>query len=404
MRPETYFAPSERATAADLNAALATLSANPLVDTLLDTVSGLMAVLNQQRQILAVNQSLFRWLDLDNPDAVLGLRPGEALGCLHADAGPGGCGTGPTCAACGAVIAILACQASGQAEERDCVATVERHGQLVDLYFQVRCSPFEFQGHHLLLLFLRDTTHEQQRRALERTFYHDINNLIGALFMNSQLLETLPGPPMQERIAHRLVQVSNQLAHEVEIQRALAGTPARPYPLQLETLSLAQLLPELQAAVQPHPAAQGKTIIWPEPDPAVQLCTDATLLLRILVNMLLNALEASDPGDQVKFWIEPLDPVVRFSVWNRRAIPAHVAPRIFQRNFSTKPGPGHGLGTYSMRFFGETYLKGQVRFETAEGQGTVFSLDLPLRLPPAGEPEAVGSAAETLVEQTVARR
>lgn len=41
--------------------------------------------------------------------------------------------------------------------------------------------------------------------------------------------------------------------------------------------------------------------------------------------------------------------------------------RIFQRSFSTKGAKGRGLGTYSMKLFGETYLGGQVSFRSSAG-------------------------------------
>lgn len=51
--------------------------------------------------------------------------------------------------------------------------------------------------------------------------------------------------------------------------------------------------------------------------------------------------------------------------------------RVFQRHFSTKAGAGRGYGTYSMKLFGEGYLRGQVWFESTDSLGTVFSLKLP---------------------------
>jgi signal transduction histidine kinase len=123
--------------------------------------------------------------------------------------------------------------------------------------------------------------------------------------------------------------------------------------------------------------------------------------------MLLNALEASDGEPAVKFQIETADTNVIFSVWNRQAIAPHIAPRIFQRNFSTKSGSGRGLGTFSMRLFGETYLKGQVSFVTSEDQGTTFSLTLPLKPATPIRADAVfsdGDAGNAIAEQALARR
>jgi len=66
-----------------------------------------------------------------------------------------------------------------------------------------------------------------------------------------------------------------------------------------------------------------------------------------------------------------------FTATNPDAIPPEVVPRIFQRSFSTKPGAGHGLGTYSMRLLAEQYLGGRVTFTTSLEAGTTFSLTLP---------------------------
>jgi signal transduction histidine kinase len=75
---------------------------------------------------------------------------------------------------------------------------------------------------------------------------------------------------------------------------------------------------------------------------------------------------------------------VAFHVNNAGEIPPTVAPRIFQRSFTTKAGTGHGLGTYGMRLLGERYLGGKVSFTTSAEAGTVFSIRLPL-------PAAVGA-------------
>ncbi|MHC4874743.1 MAG: ATP-binding protein [Planctomycetota bacterium] len=53
--------------------------------------------------------------------------------------------------------------------------------------------------------------------------------------------------------------------------------------------------------------------------------------------------------------------------------------RVFQRNFSTKADNGRGLGTFSMKLFGEKFLGGSVTFVSTEEEGTVFKLTLPLK-------------------------
>ena len=94
--------------------------------------------------------------------------------------------------------------------------------------------------------------------------------------------------------------------------------------------------------------------------------------------MAINALEATDGEKPVRVWAEKGDPgPISFHVWNHRYIPEPVALRVFQRNFTTKEGGGRGIGTFSMKFFGEDVLGGRVHFTTDEEEGTTFVFTLP---------------------------
>ncbi len=52
--------------------------------------------------------------------------------------------------------------------------------------------------------------------------------------------------------------------------------------------------------------------------------------------------------------------------------------RIFQRNFSTKEQAGRGIGTFSMKLFGEKILGGQIKFTTSKKGGTTFKFTHPV--------------------------
>ena len=108
-----------------------------------------------------------------------------------------------------------------------------------------------------------------------------------------------------------------------------------------------------------------------------EIVTDGALLVRVLINMVKNAFEASAAGSLIRLSYEASPQGGVFSVWNPGFIPDDVAGQIFRRSFSTKGRRGRGLGTYSMRLFGERYLGGQVSFSTSPTQGTVFSINLP---------------------------
>ena len=62
---------------------------------------------------------------------------------------------------------------------------------------------------------------------------------------------------------------------------------------------------------------------------------------------------------------------------NSAVVPQDVQLQVFQRSFSTKGAAGRGIGTYSMKLFGERYLGGEVGFVSRELEGTTFRLRLP---------------------------
>ena len=102
---KTYFAPAEKAKDEDLRWQISCASSNPIINGVMSSVGGLLAVLNEQRQVLAVNDKLLAALEIDDPAAIHGLRPGQFIHCVHADEPPHGCGTTRACASCGAAIA-----------------------------------------------------------------------------------------------------------------------------------------------------------------------------------------------------------------------------------------------------------------------------------------------------------
>lgn len=373
--PDTHFAPAGRVDAAELQRQIEVVSNNPVIDGLMASVGGLLAVLNEQRQILAVNESLLRMFGIQDPDKSLGLRPGEFVSCVHAHDGADGCGTGEYCATCGAAIAIVASLAANRAEERKCVAAVTRGGVASDLFLNVRASPITFNERRFVLLFMQDVSDNQRWAALERAFFHDVNNIIHGLVGTSELL-TMESTASKDELARQIREMSLRLAREVAIQKALFDSGPHEYPLSEEEVPIAALFEDLKLLFANHSAAKGRHLRLPDGVPNRVITSDASLLLRILGNMLANAFEASKVDDEVRLWMEAGENEVCFKVWNKGAIPESVARRIFQRNFSTKTETGRGLGTYAMKLFGEDILKGKVGFSSSESDGTIFHLTL----------------------------
>lgn len=370
---DTFYASPERTDSFELKLEIDLVTKNPIVDGLLGTVNGLLAVVNKDRQIVSINKSLLESLGFSNIEEAMGLRPGEAIKCIHAHEEPAGCGTTKYCSSCGAAIAMVTCLNNNEIVERKCVATVRNNGSTADLCLSVRACPIEIAGHRFMLLFLQDITQIEERTMLDQTFYHDIFNLITCLTGVSEMMDSSVSDP---KVADYLRTLCMRLKHEVLMQKAIKLSDATEYKAALDTLKTSSVIAELKEMFESYKSVMGISLEIPDNMPDIELKSDMDLILRILSNMLKNAFEASVDGDVVRLCVTTEGQEAVFSVWNRRSIPEPIANRVFQRYFSTKSENGRGFGTYSMKLFGEKVLGGQVDFKTSEADGTVFTFRL----------------------------
>jgi K+-sensing histidine kinase KdpD len=372
---DTFFARADRADGDDLELQIEIAANNPVADGLMQNISGMLAVLNANRQIVSINKTFLKSLGIDDPGRVLGLRPGEALHCEHATDEPHGCGTTRHCASCGAAIAIVCSLGVKQSIERTCALTRVQNGTSADLALSIRSTPIRIQGQDFLLLFVKDISHEQRRANLERSFFHDMSNVLTVL---SGACEILNGGGGDQEVVRQITRSTSRLVREFEIQKRLFLGDEFDFPVRASQTTVSLIFGELREQFARHPAAHNRSIEFPAHYPPTLIVTDHSLCMRVLTNMIVNALEATKEKDVVQIWLEESPNAITFCVWNGQVIDKDNALRIFQRNFSTKEGLGRGFGTYSMKLFGEEFLSGKVSFQSPERSGTVFRLELPL--------------------------
>ena len=331
-------------------------------------------ILNTHRQIVAANEKVISLLGVNIDDA-LGKRPGELIGCIHSESGPHGCGTGTHCQVCGAVSAIVNCMESGNKVTEECLMTLQKSESLD---WEVTTSPLEIEGHPLICLAVQDISHQNRRSSLERTFFHDVINQIGAI---SGFVKLMAEEYPESEELKEVITLSNELLEEVLSHRNLTLAENGDLEPKPEPVELSSLLPRLGQLYQSHPVAKGKRVcVFTQNAPTIQ--TDPQLLKRVVGNMLKNALEASSPNQAVTLSCEQQERYVSIHVHNPGLIPHDIGLQIFKRSFSTKKDPGRGIGTYSMKLLGEKYLNGCVWFTSIPEAGTTFTISLPLNLEP----------------------
>lgn len=380
---ETEFADPFRQSGPALERQVDCFFANPLARLLMETVGGYLLVLNGQRQILAANSELLKALGQEEGDPLIGLRPGEALHCIHAEQSPGGCGTSKHCAYCGAVLSLLAAQASMEVTDGECRILMRRDGKLVAAEFQVRVTPLERDGETFLAMVLLDVSDQKRKEVFERLFFHDLVNTIQCLEGWSGRLEAGLRDPA--RASAVLVSLIQRLTGQVKQHRLLMQAERGELQLNFCPVETSEILLSIQEQFRQHDLARLRHLDVIPPDEDVAIVTDRELLQRVLTNMVVNALEATPEGGTVRVWHALSDGRPSFHVRNPGVIPAEVALQIFHRSFSTKGGYGRGLGTYGMKLLGEDHLGGTVTFHSMEPEGTCFSIILP-RNPPRKAP------------------
>lgn len=369
----TCHAPAERDPPEKIAALAGIVAQAPLLKEVLDAMPSMVMVLNERRQIVAANQRL---LDVSHSAIadVVEKRPGEAIGCTYAQDGPGGCGTGRHCITCGAVNAVLECQRRDCKTMRECRILVDTDEGVSPMDLAVTATPFRIEGNRFLVVAIDDISKAKRLEVLQRTFFHDVINTAGCIRGYSEYL-ALSGAGDRET-CDRIACLTDQLVEAIQSQRDLSSAETGDLTLRPELIHVRGLLEELRLQYRKHAVAEGRTLAF---GPVVDgvLLTDRLLLRRVLGNMVKNALEATAVGNTVTLSCEERSEKMTFSVHNREVMPEEIQLQIYQRSFSTRSAAGRGIGTYSIRLFGERYLGGKVAFVSREPEGTTFTLTLP---------------------------
>ena len=149
--PVTFFAPAEREPLEVVQRQAGSFGRSPVSRTLVKATLNYLFVLNSRRQIVMASENVLELVPGKTMDQIIGLRPGEALGCIHASECDGGCGTSRFCSQCGTVHVILSGLKGYRAME-ECHLTRLTNGQVESLRLQVLATPLIHHKEHYTLL------------------------------------------------------------------------------------------------------------------------------------------------------------------------------------------------------------------------------------------------------------
>jgi signal transduction histidine kinase len=366
----TEFASPQRASEEDLLKQYLFFQDYTKKNPIIDSFNEFLLILNENRQLVYANKSLLNFLSAKDVKEIIGNRPGELLACQFAVKAKSGCGTDVTCKTCGAVEAILS-SLNGIEDIQECSVS-QLNNDTVDL--RVWTKPFITEIGNFVLFVFSDISIEKRKEVLEKMFFHDITNTVGGILGLSDLIYK-DYPENQKEYSQLINKLSHTLIAEINSQKLLIDAERSELTISKSILYSNEIIEELADVYRNHIVSIDKVIEIDNSFANFEFVSDKILLLRVLGNMLKNALEATKDN---KVTIGAKKTKENFIFWinNSSFMLEEVQLQIFKRSFSTK-GKGRGIGTFSMKLFTEKYLKGKIYFETSEEKGTTFFAELP---------------------------
>lgn len=241
------------------------------------------------------------------------------------------------------------------------------------------------------VLHLRDVTDrmlmEERMRRMERFIdlaslasglHHEIKNPLTALSIHVQLLEEVlnngQGPHEAEEIAAILRTEVCRLNGVLENFRSFASLEH----LHLEPTSAVEVIEKAVRLLRPQASEKGVQVLLlpPPPDlPAVPL--DAEKFEQVLLNLMINALEAMPEGGRLTLEVSLARDELLVAVRDTGpGIPPEVQRHLFQPYFSTKDrGTGTGLALCE-KLVGQH--GGRIDYQTGPA-GTTFRIAVPVK-------------------------
>ncbi len=212
---------------------------------------------------------------------------------------------------------------------------------------------------------------------------HEINNPLAIIKESTgwmKLLlakQDLAGMPRKEDFEKALGKIENSVERVRRITHQLLGF-VRKGESALSEVDLEALVEEAVALVA-REASHKDIQISQKGEPATgRIWSDPYPLRQVLLNLLTNAVYATDRGGRIEVMVEKRGDEVALSVTDTgKGIPRENLERIFEPFFSTKPpGQGTGLGLFVSRGIAEK-LGGRIEVESKLGEGSRFSVILP---------------------------
>ena len=218
---------------------------------------------------------------------------------------------------------------------------------------------------------------------------HNLNNMLSTVLGPAQLLLRLSEEPDIRREAEEIIDSGRRARDLVQrLSQAVRGEPEG----TLYGVSVNEVVQQVVQASRPRwqdeAEAQGMAIeIITELGAVPDIPGTSTELHDVLLNLLLNAVEAMPEGGTITFRTQAVDEAVQLTLTDTGiGMDEATRRRVFEPFFTTKMDIGTGLGMATV-YGTVTRWGGRIDVESTPGQGTTFTLRFPSWTEPEGQEE-----------------
>jgi len=224
---------------------------------------------------------------------------------------------------------------------------------------------------------LSKSERESAWREMAKQVAHEIKNPLTPMKLSVQYLEKSwkdHTPDWEEKLARFTKTIIEQIESLSAIATAFSDFAKMPKS-EMQRISIIEVA---QTAISTFSGEKTKIELHFDPEREYHVLADKRQIIRVLVNLITNALQAIDGADGGKITIEvrAKDDNVTVSVAdNGPGVPKEQKSKIFVPNFSTK-SEGMGLGLAISKKIIESH-GGSIWFVSHEGEGAIFFFELP---------------------------
>jgi two-component system nitrogen regulation sensor histidine kinase NtrY len=221
---------------------------------------------------------------------------------------------------------------------------------------------------------LAKSEREQAWREMAKQVAHEIKNPLTPMRLSVQSFERKFNPE-DENIKEKLAEYSQTLIQQIDVMSAIASAFSDFAKMPTQKKEEIEIISVVKLALD---IFNEKSVKYQTKEATLYAFLDKTQLIRIVTNLVKNALQATENEENPFINIEVISEgnTIKIIVSdNGKGISDEVKDLIFEPKFTTKSS-GMGLGLPMIKNIIEAY-DGIISFTSNEGVGTVFTVVLP---------------------------